>query len=73
MAEKVKFTPTKYINSQLSIYRREKPINEMNKPPCDIESDSYRQHDDTAKRRIVLQSSIKWRNINNSRCHKHLR
>lgn len=52
MAGRDRLTPTKYINSQLSIYRREKAINEMNKPPRDVESDSYRQHDDTAERDV---------------------
>lgn len=32
---------TKYIDSKLSIDRREKAIHEMNEPPCYIECNSY--------------------------------
>lgn len=32
---------TKYINSKLSIDRREKAIHKVNKPPCYVESNCY--------------------------------
>ena len=41
---------TKNINSKLSIDRREKSINKMYEPPGYIESDSYREKDDTAQK-----------------------
>lgn len=39
---------TKNVNAEVSIYRGEEAINEMNKPPRDIESDGHGEQDNTA-------------------------
>lgn len=36
------YRPTKYIYAKMIIYWREKSINKMYKPPCNVESNSHR-------------------------------
>lgn len=52
---------TKNVNSEVSIYRGEEAINEMNKPPRDIESDGHWQQDNTAgsNRRALVKIESK--------------
>lgn len=45
----IKHLHTKYVNSKLNIDGRKEPIHKMNKPPCDVEGDRYREQDHTAK------------------------
>jgi hypothetical protein len=48
------FTPTKYMDSKMSIDRREEPIHKTNKPPSDADCDGYRKQDATAKAKQII-------------------
>ena len=56
---------TKNINSKLSINWREKAINKVNKPPRNVESDSYWKQDNTAEKKMQKESVTNMKAIDN--------
>lgn len=49
---------TEHIDSEMCIDRREESVDEMNKPPCEVECDSDWKQNDTITTRVHKQKKI---------------